>query len=297
MKKVVIILATIVGILGIAVTAVFAISSSRLNKTYDVAAQPLTLPSGETALAEGARLFTTRGCGDCHGLDGSGGTVIDDPAIGLVAATNLTTGAGGVAANYDDATMARAIRDGIDDNNKPLLFMPSHEFQGFSDEDTGLLIAHIRNLPPVDNEMPESSPGLVARILFLTGQLPLVPAEMVDHDAPKVTAVSSEATAEYGQYLAQGCTGCHGAGYSGGAIPGAPPDWPEAANISPDEATGIGSWSQADFFTAIRSGVRPDGSELNPLMPWQNFSQMTDVELEALWLYLQTVTPQAAGNR
>lgn len=132
----------------------------------------------------------TRGCSDCHGPDGSGSIMLDDPAIGLVAATNLTSGAGGVATNYDDAMTARAIRNGIDEAGKPLLFMPSHEFQGFSDEDTGLLIAHIRNLPSVDNVMPESSPGLVGRILFVAGQMPLVPAEMVDHEATKVATVA-----------------------------------------------------------------------------------------------------------
>ncbi|MEZ4595316.1 MAG: c-type cytochrome, partial [Chloroflexota bacterium] len=284
MKKGLIILGAVVGILGTVFTLIFAVSSFRLNKTYDVAVQPVSLPSDEAALAEGARLFTTRGCSDCHGPDGSGGIMLDDPAIGLVAATNLTSGVGGVAADYDDATMARAIRNGLNEENKPLLFMPSHEFQKFSDEDTALLIAHIRNLPPVNNELPESSAGLVGRILFVAGQMPLVPAEMVDHEATKVAVVANEATAEFGEYLAQGCTGCHGAGFSGGAIPGAPPDWLAAANITLDEATGIGSWSEADFITAIRTGVRPDGSTIDPMMPWQNFSKMTDVELEALWL-------------
>ena len=295
--KIIRLLLGLVGAIALLIAGLYLWSEIRLNRTYAVAGQPITLPTDEAALAEGARLFVTRGCSDCHLADGRGDTVIDDPAIGLIIGTNLTTGAGGVVGAYDDALLARAIRDGLDENGQPLLAMPSWEFQGYSDEDTALLIAHIRNLPPVDNVFPASRPGPVGRLLFLAGQLPLVPAEMIDHDAPKVASVTVEASAAYGEYLAQGCTGCHGTGFSGGAIPGGPPDWPLATNITPDTETGIGAWTQADFLTAMRAGVRPDGSSIDPFMPWANFSQMTDVELEALWLYLQTVPSQAEGNR
>ena len=124
-----------------------------------------------------------------------------------------------------------------------------------------------------------------------------MPAELVDHDAPRVAFVEPVADAVYGEYLAQGCTGCHGTGFSGGAIPGAPPDWPEATNLTSDAVTGLGEWDKDAFVVAMRTGMRPDGSEIDPIMPWQNFGQMNDVELEALWLYLQTVPAQEEGNR
>ena len=62
------------------------------------------------------------------------------------------------------------------------------------------------------------------------------------------------------------------------------------SNITPHE-TGIGSWTLDDFVTAMQTGVNPDGHELRPPMPWQAFVQMTPEELEALYLYFQSIEP------
>ncbi len=105
------------------------------------------------------------------------------------------------------------------------------------------------------------------------------------------------ADAEYGRYLANvaGCTGCHGPGLSGGAIIGAPPDWPHSANLTPSGE--VGGWSQADFVQTIRTGVNPAGRQLSPVMPYMTFQHMTDDELGALWVYLKTVPAKEAGTR
>lgn len=71
--------------------------------------------------------------------------------------------------------------------------------------------------------------------------------------------------------------------------PGAPP----AQNITP---AGIGKWSEADFFRALRVGKRPDGSTINTLMPWELTSQMSDDEIKALLFYLRTVPPKQTGT-
>lgn len=73
----------------------------------------------------------------------------------------------------------------------------------------------------------------------------------------------------------------HGPDLTGG---GGPP--PGAPNITP---AGIGEWSEADFFTALRHGKRPDGSAISAAMPWIWTSQMTGDEIRALWLYLKNV--------
>src|SRR5690606_25887190 len=143
---------------------------------------------------------------------------------------------------------------GIGPDGKPLLFMPSQEFYPLSDEDLGALIAYLESLPAVDHTPGKSSVGPLGRVLFLAGQLPLLPAEMIDHDAERRATPAPGPTAEYGAYLATGCTGCHGAGFSGGKIPGTPPEFPAASNITPHEATGIGTWAEADFFRALREG-------------------------------------------
>jgi hypothetical protein len=66
-----------------------------------------------------------------------------------------------------------------------------------------------------------------------------------------------------------------------------------AANITSDD-TGLGNWSEAHFFKAIREGKFKglDGSRtLLPPMPWQNFKQMTDNDLKAIFAFLKSTKP------
>jgi mono/diheme cytochrome c family protein len=106
---------------------------------------------------------------------------------------------------------------------------------------------------------------------------------------------------ERGEYLSKilGCKYCHAAvGASG-------PDFSHpfaggfevqeklgtwrAPNITQDPRTGIGAWTDTDIATAIREGVRPDGTHLYPIMPYLNFNRLTDDDLNALIAYLRTV--------
>lgn len=159
------------------------------------------------------------------------------------------------------------------------------------------MISYVKSLAPVDQRPVPIYVGPTARILHATGLFPLVPTEVIDHSAPRPQDVAKGKTKEYGEYLANTCKGCHGAGFSGGPIPGIPAQPPYPANLTADVATGLGSWQEADFVTALRTGIRPDGTLIASAMPWQTFQGLTDDELDALWLYLQSVPTQAAGNR
>src|SRR5262245_17074433 len=96
-----------------------------------------------------------------------------------------------------------------------------------------------------------------------------------------------------GKYLVQlgGCNDCHTAGYLlgkadtsrylGGSdvgleVPGLGVF--VAPNLTPDKETGLGSWTRQDIVTAIRTGVRPDGRVLAPIMPWRGFAALTDAD-------------------
>jgi hypothetical protein len=68
---------------------------------------------------------------------------------------------------------------------------------------------------------------------------------------------------------------------------------PPASNLTPG---GLVSWTHDDFRRAIREGKRPDGSVLNEFMPWQTFAKLTDLEVEAIWLYLRSVPALASGG-
>jgi mono/diheme cytochrome c family protein len=286
-------------LLAVAVWGVYAVSGSRFTADYEIETAPLRVAEGTNGgLAErGEHLHIIRGCADCHGEDAGGGEFVDNGPMGLLWASNLTSGEGGVAGSYTDADWDRSIRHGVGPDGKPLIFMPSHEFWPLSDDDLAALIAFYRATPAVDRAIPEPAIGPLARVLYLTGQLLLVPAELVDHEAARPPAPSAGPTAEYGAYLATGCVGCHGPGLSGGKIVGADPSWPAAKNITPDAETGLGAWSHADFVVAMREGVRPNGSAIDPVMPIQATRRMTDVELEALYAYLMSLEPRAYGNR
>jgi mono/diheme cytochrome c family protein len=142
--------------------------------------------------------------------------------------------------------------------------------------------------------LPENKVGPLARILFLAGQLPLLPAELIDHEAPRAAAPQPAVTVEYGEYLAITCQGCHQPDFAGGPIPGASPDSPQAANLTPGGE--LSSWTEADFIGTFCSGVAPGGRKLDALMPAAQFAKMTDDELKAIWLFLQNLPAMEQGG-
>jgi mono/diheme cytochrome c family protein len=124
----------------------------------------------------------------------------------------------------------------------------------------------------------------------------LVPAERIDHRAQRPTTPLREESVAYGAYLSATCTGCHGPGFSGGPIPGAPPDVIPGTNITP--AGQIGSWAAEQFVATMRTGLLPDGRVIDPKdMPWPALGTMTDDELGAIYLYLMSLPPRPTGNR
>jgi cytochrome c553 len=119
---------------------------------------------------------------------------------------------------------------------------------------------------------------------------------MTRGDAEAPAPVPAGATPEYGKYLARvsGCDGCHGRTLAGGPIEGGPPDAKPAANLTP---TGIGRYTEEDFFRALREGKRPDGSPIDPFMPVKYTKDMTDEEIRAVFAFLKTVPPREYGAR
>jgi cytochrome c553 len=278
---------TLLLLISAALVVIYVKSNSRMRQKFDVAAAAVPVISTSGDLAEGKRLYISRGCGDCHGDDAGGKTFIDDPAIGRLTGSNLTRGKGGVAASRSNEDIARAVRHGVGKNGRALVFMPSTDFAGMTDEDTGRLIAYVRSVPAVDRELPEIKIGPVARLLFLSGEMPLlVSAEKINHSATRAQKIEKAVSVEFGKYVAATCTGCHRDNLQGGPIQGAPPEWPPAQNIA---GKALSHYTEAQFTTAIRTGKRPDGSMIKFPMPWQSLSKLTDIEIKALWKYLQTL--------
>jgi mono/diheme cytochrome c family protein len=287
-------LAAVVGLLVLALIAVYVVTSLRMNKRYEVVARPVPVPADSAGIARGRHIAVAIGkCTGCHGQDFSGALLGENLLFGRLVASNLTTGKGGVAARYDDAHLARAIRHALRHDGTPLRVMPSEAFQYLADDDVGALVAYIRSLPPIDRELPTTRVGPLPRILSLLTPFPLIPARVVDHARVPPASMPEAPTPAYGKYLADvgGCTVCHGPGLSGG---GMGPDKP-ASNLTP---AGIGTWTEADFVRALREGKRPVGADIDSLsMPWPEVGKMTDAEIHAVWLFLKSVPAKAFGNR
>jgi mono/diheme cytochrome c family protein len=291
-------LGSLILLLMLAAGAVYAISEVRFNRTYEIQAAPVEIPTDAEAIAYGEHIASIRGCKACHGENLSGQIEFQDPMVGVIANANLTRGQGSEVSDYTSEDWARSIRHGVGPDGKPLLIMPSNQHYIMSDKDLGALLAYIQSVPAVDNELPELALSLFPRLMYVLGPMDfLVPAELIDHDAPRPPAPEQGATAEYGEYLAGLCSLCHGPGFSGGPIPGTPPEDPPALNLTP--AGELAAWTFEDFLRAMRTGVTPSGRQLrDEYMPYQAlFGDMSDEEWEAIWLYLQTLAPGEYGNR
>ncbi len=285
----------VVSLVAVAAAAIYVRSNSILKKTFTVTVAPVAIPTDAAAIAHGKHLAASRGCADCHGPDLGGAKVIDDPAMGLISGPNLTRGAGGVPATYRDENYVRAIRHGVAQNGRGLFLMPSEEYSGFSDTDMGALVAFLKSTPPVNRERTPLSFGPVARGLLAAGKIKLA-ADSIDHSKVKPSNVPPGETVEYGRYVAATCMGCHGPNYSGGRVASGPPDWPPAANLTSHADGRIGTWKETDFVSALRTGKRPDGTEISPVMP-RAFGQMNDLELKAMWAFFKSLPPVATGVR
>jgi mono/diheme cytochrome c family protein len=284
-------LGALVGLLVLGAAVVYGVSSSRLSKQYEVEPEPVTLSSDSAVTARGRHLAESRlGCADCHAADLGGRVMIESPAFGRIVAPNLTSGEGGIGERYTDADWVRATRHGVAADGRALVIMPSPEFHRLSREDLVAVLSYARQVPPVDRTLPESKLGPIARAM-VTFSAEALPVRALDHDAPFPTAPVEEVSVEYGAYLARtsGCLGCHGPDLSG--APSHEPGGVPASNLTP--AGNPGHWSEADFVRAMREGTRPDGSEIDPAMPWKAMGRMTDVELKAIFAYLRSLPPVA----
>ena len=119
-------------------------------------------------------------------------------------------------------------------------------------------------------------------------------------------AAVAQNQAQRGEYLVtiMDCTGCHTPGTFlgkpdmqrplagsevGFQIPGLGIFYPP--NLTSDPETGLGKWSEADIIKAVRTGVRPDGRQLVPIMPYHSYSKLTDADARVLASYLKSLKP------
>ena len=314
MKKLLKILAVLVGIVIVAVIGVYTWATVTANQlraqTFAVHAYdfPVPFPVSEQdaaglsdadrqqaatsrAIERGKHLVESRYvCGECHGANFGGGTMIDAFPIGRLLGPNITTGKGSRTLAYKPADWDRIVRHGVLPTGQPAV-MPSEDFKLMSDQELSDVVAYVRSRPPVDNEVPAPTFGPLGKFLLASGELKVSAAGIETHQGthaalPPPTAVSEE----FGKHVASICVGCHRPNLAGGPIVGGDPSWAPARNLTP-HPDGLGNVTYEQFVKTMREGVRADGTPLKApmtlLMPYAQ--KMTDIEMQALWTYLQSL--------
>jgi mono/diheme cytochrome c family protein len=279
-----ILLIALLGLVILAVLALYVTTNQKLNKTYEVSFEMFEIPRDAETIERGRRIVTTRGgCYDCHGGNFAGQVFDEGLLAGRLSVPNLTPGKGGVGAVFKDEDWVRAIRYGLDTDGTSLVGMPSEYYNALNDADLAAIIAYLRSLEPVDTDHPPLRLGPLFRWYILTEPHAL-PASLIDHDAPRPPAPVPGVTAEYGKYLAIICSLCHGDNLAGGTQPGA------GLNLTP--GGDLANWTEEQFIHSLRTGETPAGKKLDSeLMPWKSIGQMSDDELKAVWLYLKSLPP------
>ncbi len=258
----------------------------------------LAAAARERAVARGRHLVEARyGCSECHGANFGGGVMIDDPMIGSLLGPNITSGEGGRTAAYGPSDWDRIVRHGVRPDGTPAA-MPSEDFRGMSDRELSDIVAYIRSQPPVNGTVKPVSLGPLGAVLLALGQIKLSADVIQDHRRPHlVEPPPTEVSLEFGEHLANTCSGCHRADFSGGPVKGGDPSWPPAANLT-SHAEGLAGWTYDQFAATLRTGKRPDGTDLKSPMSGMVVAaqRMTDVELQAIWAYLQSLPPEPSGR-
>ena len=248
------------------------------------------------AVARGEHLVKTRvGCNGCHGADMGGKVLIDQKLVGYWAAPNLTSGAGSVTRGFTAADWDRAVRHGVRHTGQSSS-MPSIEFVNLSDHELSDIVAYVQSRPAVDRTTGtdrDRSAVLVRRRVQRGHRSWRSPSTTTSRT--RSSRRSKPRASSWDSTSRRSASGCHGGNLSGGKVAG-DPNMPIVANITPHE-TGLKGWTEADFIRALREGKRKDGTEILPQMPWKAYGQMSDIELKALWAYLQTVPAVEKGNR
>jgi mono/diheme cytochrome c family protein len=283
----------------------------RQNRKFDAPYPDITATTDSAFIARGKNLvFGAAHCANCHAspemdeainagmeLPLSGGRVFKIP-IGEIYAPNLTPHSTGIA-NKTDAAIARALRFGVRSDQTALIdFMPFHNA---SDEDLKAIISFLRQQKPVRHEVPKNNMNILGKALKSFVIKPVGPT------AQPPSFVKPDSSAEYGRYIANSvanCRGCHtnrnmmtgafiGPDFAGGfkmeTVTDSGKFYISSPNLTPHKTGRINSWTELQFIARFRMKKLIPQSH----MPWGPFSSMSDMELKAIYRYLQTVKPVA----
>jgi hypothetical protein len=271
--------------------------------------------AAETPAERGDYLINTiMACGNCHSPRDATGKFIAEKALsgGLTFVTpvftatapNITPDTETGIGSWSAAEIKRALVEGKRPDHGHLAgvalaaIMPANFYKGLLPEDLDAVVAYLRTVKPVSNEVPE----------------PVYTAPVRRDAYPDAEAGFNKAMftdpVRRGAYLATigHCMECHSAwsrgvsdfktGLGGGGRvfpppPGAPAGLPDsiAPNITSDPKSGIGAWNDQEIGKAITRGTGRDGHPLKPPMAYSYYAGLKPGDLSDIIAYLRTVPP------
>jgi mono/diheme cytochrome c family protein len=226
----------------------------------------------------------------------SGGRVIETPLY-TARMSNITPDVETGIGSWTEPQIARAIREGTRPDGSIIgPPMPIHFYRGISDEDVAAMAAYLKSQPPVRNPVARSD----YKVPLTSYGPPLT--------APVPTPSRTDLI-KYGEYLAGPlghCTLCHTAREpngrpdpakwgAGGVEYRGPWGVAVSRNLTPHE-TGLRDWSDAEIERAIREGLRKDGTQLKPPMPYSAYKLIDDHDMKALIAYLRSLPARPIGG-
>lgn len=295
------------------ITMLYTFVQLSWNKKIDAPYPEITASKDSTVIARGKYLAEGPAhCIGCHvPMDKlkavytgeivplSGGWEETYPGFGTFRAPNLTPDMETGIGKRTDAELARSIRFQV--RHDGVAMMPFMNYQGLSDEDLTAIISFLRAQPSVSHKVEPHDIGFMAKAIFAFG---LIKAEGPKSSPPK--EIERDTTIAYGKYLASHvavCRSCHteydmntgehiGVEFAGkGLFP--TNDLSKgyafiAPNLTPHPETGImAHWSEETFLTRFKAGPVYKESP----MPWAMMARMDDVELKAIYRFLQSLDP------
>jgi mono/diheme cytochrome c family protein len=256
--------------------------ANRFDQSWETNVEMVSVSDDSSSIALGKFIAESHGCQGCHSPDYSGQVMADAPPF-LMVVPNLTAGAGGIGAKYSDEDWVRSVRHGVNTDGRGLMIMPSEAYYYMNDEEMAALVAYMKTIEPVDNELPGFEKHPLGK--FIMGMDPAMasaPGLMPDRD--RITDAVRGVTAEWGEYRASVmCMVCHGGDLQGAQPPN--PDSPYAPDLRV-----VAGWGMDGFMEFFRTGANPSGKVADKeMMPWDKFVYLREDELTALYLYLETI--------
>ncbi|MGZ3939164.1 MAG: c-type cytochrome [Flavisolibacter sp.] len=306
MKKVFRYLLIVIGVLVVLVGAFAAIVAFRGIPNYTPETISMKVTSSPERVERGRQLSTML-CNDCHMNQNThkltGRKMEEVPQFGAVYSRNITNDPVHGIGKMTDGQLYYLLRTGVRPDGRFLPIMA--KLQKMSDEDLQSVIAFLRSDNPwVAADASQNTDSKYSFLTkFLTNMKLMKPMPFYK-SVPEPDTTNAVKWGEYVSLYRVECYTCHSAdfttddfinppkskGFFGGGNEFKMPDGTtiKSMNLTMDEETGIGRWTEEEFVRAVKTGVVPNGQPAlrRPMKP---YSDLTDGEAKAVYAYLKTL--------